>query len=430
MRRDELILMTAFLLLLEGYLIPSAAPALAGLFLVLYVASVRFSTRLAVEAERDVPEREVEEGKELEVIVRVRNLGTDCIVRIKDGGGAFSPVTMLVQLREGEEREVRYAVIPKRWGRFKLSPASLILEDVRGLYFEEVSVGKGEEVKVIPSLGALREAARVEANLRLLEKYRRSFHGGEIPEIKELREFQPGDDIRRVDWKATARLGEIIIRELERESEADVYIVVDNTREMRKGVRMAKVDYASILALQLAYKLGERFKVGLAIYDERKAKVLPPDKGLLQVERMRRFLESRWERGIMSLRFSFSFFGDRGREFLAKVFPFVKGRKGVKGIYEAFSLIKRPSVVLLITDLSNPLDVYRAVKQAVKVHRVIILSPNPVLFYAGSLDEGTLERLYRAYLEREEIIRRFLAIAPTIDLGPSDYLREIAGVAK
>jgi len=91
-------------------------------------------------------------------------------------------------------------------------------------------------------------------------------------------------------------------------------------------------------------------------------------------------------------------------------------------------MLKNPSFVILITDLSNPIPTYRAVAAAKENHRVLILSPNPLLFYSGRLDEKTLERLYRAYLEREELLRKFNALVPTIDLGPSDYLREIARV--
>ena len=39
-----------------------------------------------------------------------------------------------------------------------------------------------------------------------------------------------------------------------------------------------------------------------------------------------------------------------------------------------------------------------------------------------------MKRLYRAYLEREKILKKFNGLAPTIDLGPSDYIREIARV--
>jgi len=60
-----------------------------------------------------------------------------------------------------------------------------------------------------------------------------------------------------------------------------------------------------------------------------------------------------------------------------------------------------------------------------KKHRGIILSPNPVLFYSDKLDEETLKFLYEKYLERERIVRKFNSIIPTIDLGPSDDLREI-----
>ena len=59
-------------------------------------------------------------------------------------------------------------------------------------------------------------------------------------------------------------------------------------------------------------------------------------------------------------------------------------------------------------------------------YNILLLTPNPILFYDESrLDKETLLWLYRRYLEREELIKKFSKLVPTLDLGPSDLLSVI-----
>jgi len=429
MKREDFIVMTAFLLMLEGYLSGNVLPGFLGMAMLIYLLLLRSSTEFAVSASATFPEGPLEAGKEYPLELRVKNSGS--IVRLRPevsarGLSVEFPESFFV---EGEEKTLigRVKVLEK--GEVSIERIALRVEEWRGLYFDELTLG-GARFQAYPSLEELREEARVERNLRLAELYRTGrFFGLESLDFKDLREYQHGDDFRRIDWKASLRLGELIVREFLREDNVDVYIFLDNTREMRKGIKRAKIDYGSTLVLQLASALLDNYNVGLVVYDEVSAKLLPARKGQAQLEAIRRSLGIKHEEKAMSLRFEFSAsVGSRAREFLKKVLPMMKGRKGSPGIFEALSLLKGPAFIILITDLSNPRNVYRAVSEARKRHRVLILSPNPILFYSGTLDEKTLERLYKAYEERERLIKRFNALVPTIDLGPSDYLREIARV--
>lgn len=431
MKRENFLFTLAFLLMLEGYLGENMAPALLGVLIVMYIYGVRLRVDLGISGERIVKDRRLEEGKWSEVILKVRNEGRKAFLMPAEVHEDFE-ISGLESffLNTGEEKEFTYFIKPKRKGRFTLKPLHVIVEDERGLYTSELTLGEEVEVDVYPSVESIKEAARAEYNLRLAEMYKRSkFLGSEGLDIKELREYQHGDDFKKIDWKATARLGEIIVRDFIKESNADVYIFIDNTREMRKGIKKAKIDYASVLALQLAANLVKKFRVGMVIYDDVKAEFIKAGKGNAQLEIMRRKLNLRGEKGTMSLKFEFELrLSKKARSFISKVMPLRKGRHGSRGIFEAISMIKQPSFLILITDLSNPSDLYKAVAQARRNHRILILSPNPILFYAGELDRETLKRLYRAHIERENLMKKFNALVPTIDLGPSDYIRELAKV--
>ncbi|WP_456423060.1 DUF58 domain-containing protein [Thermococcus sp.] len=428
MKREKFLATLALLLSLEGYIANTLAPALLGVGILLYLYGVRSGVEFNIKGERRLRSHSFEEGKPVEAEVSLKNLGERVRVRLIDESPGFEVITPKPFLLEkGEETSLTYTLTPKKRGRLSLLPLRVVVEDERGLYFEEFSIGNELEVNVYPSVDWIKEASRVDYNLRMAEARKNGRMGSESIDLKDLREFLPGDDFKRIDWKATARIGELIVREFLREEDSPVYIVLDNTREMRKGLRKSKVDYGSILALQLATALASKFRVGFVIYDDVSASVLQPARGRAQVELIRRRLQVEGEKGLMSLRFSFEGeLGERAGEFLRKVLPLRKGRRGLPGIYEAFSLLREKSYVLLITDLSNPRDVYRVVSMARKKHRIMILSPNPVLFYSGKLDEKTLKRLYSAYVEREKLIERFNALVPTLDLGPSDYIKELS----
>lgn len=431
MKREDFIAILSLLLILEGYLGDNIAPAMLGFSLALYVFMMRLGVSFSVTGERVIGNTKLEEDKEEKVIIRLKNNGGKSLIKIKQEGEDLEISGISdVLLDVGEVKDVSYIITPKRKGEFSLKPAKLIAEDERGLYFEEFEIGNEERITVYPSVDSIKEAARADYNLRLAELYKKSqFVGTEGLEIKDLREYQHGDDFKRIDWKASMRLGELIIREMLKESDADVYIFVDNTSEMRKGIRMAKVDYAATLALQLATNLIKSYRVGMAIYDEENVEFIKASKSMAQIEVMRRKLNLRWKKGEMSLRFKLEVkMSQKARNFLSTILPLKKGRKGSKGIFEGISLIKQPSFLIFISDLSNPSDLYRAIAQAKWNHKVLLLSPNPILFYGGELDRERLRRLYRAYLEREKLLKKFNALVPTIDLGPSDYIREIAKV--
>lgn len=84
----------------------------------------------------------------------------------------------------------------------------------------------------------------------------RSPHRGSSVEFAEYRKYVPGDDTRRLDWKAYARSDRYYIKEFEADTNLRAYFVVDNSGSMAfsdKG--MPKIEYASRIAANLAYLL-------------------------------------------------------------------------------------------------------------------------------------------------------------------------------
>jgi len=114
-------------------------------------------------------------------------------------------------------------------------------------------------------------------------------------ELRELREHAPGDPFKQIAWKATARTGRLMVRDLDRETLVAHYLLVDAGATMRDGaVGRTRLDQAVELAAayaRAALESGDR--VGLVVFDGRVATHLGPADG--PVQRMRiveRLMES------------------------------------------------------------------------------------------------------------------------------------------
>jgi uncharacterized protein (DUF58 family) len=103
-------------------------------------------------------------------------------------------------------------------------------------------------------------------------------HAGSSIEFSEHKEYAPGDDIRRIDWKAVGRIDRYYIKRFEDETEMRTFLLVDASASMgygRKGV--TKLTYASYLAAALAYMLAQQGDpAGLMLFDEKTRQLLPP----------------------------------------------------------------------------------------------------------------------------------------------------------
>ena len=92
------------------------------------------------------------------------------------------------------------------------------------------------------------------------------------------REYMPGDDIRKIDWKVFGRTDRHYIKEYEAETNANVFFAIDASRSMDYGSRgITKLDYARYLTACLAYlSASQRDRVGAAVFDEKLREYIPP----------------------------------------------------------------------------------------------------------------------------------------------------------
>ncbi|MCX7006864.1 MAG: DUF58 domain-containing protein, partial [Kiritimatiellaeota bacterium] len=107
-------------------------------------------------------------------------------------------------------------------------------------------------------------------------------------EFQEVREYEPGDDIRAIDWNVTARMGHPFIKKFSEERELTVMLLVDISASNQFGSRaQLKKDLAAELAAVLAFAaIRNNDRVGLILFSDEVEHVLPPKKGLSHVLRV------------------------------------------------------------------------------------------------------------------------------------------------
>jgi uncharacterized protein (DUF58 family) len=118
-------------------------------------------------------------------------------------------------------------------------------------------------------------------------EYHSVFKGTGIA-FEEVREYQPGDDIRAIDWNVTARMGHPFVKRFIEERERTVVLVVDcsASQQFGSGLRQ-KREVAAELAAVLAFSaVSNNDRVGLVQFTDRVERFLPPRKGARHVLRL------------------------------------------------------------------------------------------------------------------------------------------------
>lgn len=139
----------------------------------------------------------------------------------------------------------------------------------------------------------LRKVRRIEIVTRRLVndvfsgEYHSVFKGQGI-EFDEVREYQPGDDIRSIDWNVTARMGRPYIKRFVEERELVVVFLLDVSASGLFGSgEGTKIDTAAEICALLAFSATQNHdKVGAIIFSEDIEEYIPPDKGKSHVLRV------------------------------------------------------------------------------------------------------------------------------------------------
>ncbi|MEX2155359.1 MAG: DUF58 domain-containing protein [Gemmatimonadales bacterium] len=210
-------------------------------------------------------------------------------------GGTQPP--RLVTVPPGAVTREEVAVVPVRRGRESGGGGGFVLDSFGplGLGRRRRRIPLPWEVVVYPPLVSMRLRASVAEALRRRDVGTKTIRQlGEGRLFESLREWGPGDDLRHIDWKATARRRKVITRQYEAERRQQVLLVLDTGRLMtaevggRPGAAgVARLDFAVQAALELAYAAAQHDdNVGIMTFADGVQHFVAPERGRSGVRRV------------------------------------------------------------------------------------------------------------------------------------------------
>ena len=198
--------------------------------------------------------------------------------------------------------------------------------------------------------------------------YNSKFRGGGI-EFSEVREYIPGDDVKRIDWNVSARHNSLFVKEFVEENELNVYVILDLSASNNFGFMKSKLDLSFEVAVSLMFlTLKNNDKLGLGIFTDKLEKFIPSKKGKKQLLK------------------------------IIKELVDYKPKSKKTNIMESLSTLnnklKRKSVIYIISDFIS--DSYDKPLKFLKLHHQVIL------INISDVKEKEIPEIGYAYLEDSE----------------------------
>jgi uncharacterized protein (DUF58 family) len=244
----------------------------------------------------------------------------------------------------------------------------------------------------------LKKVRRIEIGTRRVvnDLFSGEYHStfkGQGMEFEEVRPYQPGDDIRLIDWNVTARTGQPYIKVFREERELSVVLMVDASSSGRFGTRARfKSETAAELCAVLAFSaIKNNDKVGLIIFTDTIEKFVPPKKGRAHVLRLIREV---------------LYFQPKG-----------KGTNIAGAIQYMSRVVRRKSVVFMISDFMSE-GFFKPMQIVNNKHDVIAIK-------ISDPRESTFDNFGLIELEDTETGEVFL-----IDTGSKEFRNQFAAKAK
>lgn len=129
--------------------------------------------------------------------------------------------------------------------------------------------------------------SRRQVDTMMAGQYKSVFRGTGM-EFEEVREYTPGDEVKNIDWKVSARMGEPFIKLFREEREIVVMLLVDMSDSGKFGTtgRMKRETAAEIASILAFNAIRNNDKVGVILFTDRVEKYIPPKKGSAHIWRV------------------------------------------------------------------------------------------------------------------------------------------------
>ncbi len=178
-----------------------------------------------------------------------------------------------VSTEPGQTVVIDVGIEPNHWGPLWVGVVDIRVTDGRGLISYARAVDQRQLVRVLPRPEALRTLARP-ARPRQIVGVQPSRHPGEGLEFADVREYRPGDRMRSVNWRASARRPELYVNDRHPDHSADVVLMLDSFTGFWQRDETLVMAVRAAAALAEGYH-GARDRIGLVGYGGTLRWILP-----------------------------------------------------------------------------------------------------------------------------------------------------------
>lgn len=262
-----------------------ANPVMLGIWLLIVLALATIDMLIAasprrVSLSRDVPLR-VRLGETVIATLVVHNTGTRTIRgMVRDAwqpSAGARPTRTRVSVRAGERTAIRTSLTPIRRGERRSAHVTIRAYGPLRLAARQATIASPSVIRVLPPFNSRKHLPSRLAQLRELDGRTSVLIRGQGTEFDSLREYVRGDDVRSIDWRATARRQDphggqkLMVRTWRPERDRRVVIVIDSGRSSAARIdgepRIDTAYESALLLAALATRAGDR--VDLLIFDRR-----------------------------------------------------------------------------------------------------------------------------------------------------------------
>lgn len=286
------------------------------MMLVLTDMVLLYHTQKGVFLRREVPER-LSNGDDNELKIYLENFYS-----FRVNIGIIDEIPYQFQKRDlwfetrldvREQKIISYFLRPTKRGEYDFGFTRLYVSSPLKLLSRRFDISGDKMVPVYPSFLRLRQYELLAISNRLTEigikKIRRLGHHTEFEQVKN---YVTGDDYRTINWKATARKGEMMANSYADEKAQQVYCIIDKSRAMKLPFQgLSLLDYAINASLILSsVALVKQDKAGLITIAEKTGSIVPADRKATQLQKIMevlykektRYLEADMEALYLSVR--------------------------------------------------------------------------------------------------------------------------------
>jgi len=191
-----------------------------------------------------------------------------------------------LSLESGGVKEIDYNIRPTKRGAYAFGVVNVYAATVLGIVRRRYQLGEAKDVAVYPSFIQMRKYELLAISNQLqafgVKKIRRI---GNNMEFEQIKNYVSGDDYRKVNWKATARRGHLMVNQYQDERSQQVYSVIDKGRVMQMPFEgLSLLDYAinsSLVISNIALKKGD--KAGIVTFQQKVNSILPASSRNMQL---------------------------------------------------------------------------------------------------------------------------------------------------